>query len=400
MNDLSLFPPGRGEALTRLENFLPAAGKNYARTRNTDKGSLEANGVSGLSPYLRRRVLTEGEVCEAVVRAHGEDAAEKFLQEVCWRTYWKGWLELRPSVWSMYTRSLADRQRQAEVDRELGASLAAALDGETDYACFNHWVRELRDTGYLHNHSRMWFAGIWIYALGLPWELGADFFARNLLDGDPASNTLSWRWVAGLHTRGKRYKPRASNIRRYTGGRFEELRDIAWIHDGPEYVELPKASIPEMPAGELPESFSLLLCADDWAMDLPEALRTGTERVILLWMDAWPPTWSPADHVRAFEAATRADVRARWSEVAEVEEMSMSEFEAAWPEMNAAETVMPTIPTGPRKDRLEEIWTRTGARPATWIREWDRHAWPCATAGFFRFWKKCTLISDCVTSAS
>ncbi len=74
--------------------------------------------------------------------------------------------------------------------------------------------------GYLHNHARMWFASIWIFTLRLPWVLGADFFMRHLCDGDPASNTLSWRWVAGLHTRGKTYLARASNIATYTGGRF------------------------------------------------------------------------------------------------------------------------------------------------------------------------------------
>lgn len=66
----------------------------------------------------------------------------------------------------------------------------------------------------------MWFASIWIFTLGLPWALGADFFMRHLIDGDPASNTLSWRWVAGLHTRGKAYAARAENISRYTDGRY------------------------------------------------------------------------------------------------------------------------------------------------------------------------------------
>jgi len=66
----------------------------------------------------------------------------------------------------------------------------------------------------------MWFASIWIFTLRLPWQLGADFTYRQFLDGDPASNTLSWRWVAGLHTRGKYYLARATNITEFTGGRF------------------------------------------------------------------------------------------------------------------------------------------------------------------------------------
>ncbi|MEM8657814.1 MAG: FAD-binding domain-containing protein, partial [Pseudomonadota bacterium] len=72
-----------------------------------------------------------------------------------------------------------------------------------------------------HNHTRMWFASIWIFTLQLPWQLGADLFLRHLLDGDPASNTLSWRWVGGLHTVGKTYLARADNIRKFTNGRFD-----------------------------------------------------------------------------------------------------------------------------------------------------------------------------------
>ena len=100
------------------------------------------------------------------------------------------------------------------------AGYRAAIDGETGIECFDAWSAELCETGYLHNHARMWFASIWIFTLKLPWRLGADFFYRHLLDGDAASNTLSWRWVAGLHTRGKPYAARADNIATYSGGRF------------------------------------------------------------------------------------------------------------------------------------------------------------------------------------
>jgi deoxyribodipyrimidine photo-lyase len=82
-------------------------------------------------------------------------------------------------------------------------------------------VSELIAIGWIHNHARMWFASIWIFTLGLPWQLGADFFYKHLIDADPASNTLSWRWVAGLQTRGKHYLARAANIRDNTNGRFD-----------------------------------------------------------------------------------------------------------------------------------------------------------------------------------
>ena len=203
------FPPTRAAGLARLEAFVPHAGRDYAEGRNFDTAP---RAVSLLSPYLRHRLVTEREVVAAVVAAHGLNAAEKFVQEVLWRTYWKGWLMLRPSVWARFEAGRDAAQRSAEV--------LAAEAGETGIDCFDAWARELVATGYLHNHARMWFASIWIFTLRLPWELGADFFLRHLIDGDPASNTLSWRWVAGLQTAGKTYLATAENIARFTGGRF------------------------------------------------------------------------------------------------------------------------------------------------------------------------------------
>ena len=90
------------------------------------------------------------------------------------------------------------------------------MKGTTNVDCFNDWVNELKTTNYLHNHTRMWFASIGFSLLGLPWQLGANFFMHHLYDGDPASNTLSWRWVAGLQTLGKNYLATSSNIAKYT----------------------------------------------------------------------------------------------------------------------------------------------------------------------------------------
>jgi deoxyribodipyrimidine photo-lyase len=108
---------------------------------------------------------------------------------------------------------------RASLTAEQGSALAAALAGRTGIAGFDDWARELVATGYLHNHARMWFASIWIFTLKMPWELGAAFFYEHLLDGDVASNTLSWRWVAGLQTPGKTYVARADNIAHYTDSR-------------------------------------------------------------------------------------------------------------------------------------------------------------------------------------
>lgn len=208
-----MFIPTRAAGLEALDDFVARAGSAYTRERNHDHGPSRSN-VSGLSPYLRHRLVTEREVVAAVLSRHSLTAAEKFVQEVFWRTYWKGWLEQNPEVWRRYRREVS------EFEGHLPTGYHDALEGRSGIDAMDAWVRELVETGYLHNHTRMWFASIWVFTLGLPWQLGADFFYRHLLDGDAASNTLSWRWVAGLQTPGKTYLATASNIAKYTEGRF------------------------------------------------------------------------------------------------------------------------------------------------------------------------------------
>ena len=177
-NPGELFPPQRSAALARLEAFVLHAGRRYASERNRDSGPGQRDNVSLLSPYLRHRVITEHEVLAAVLRQHSPQAAEKFIQEVFWRTYWKGWLQQRPQIWQAFLRERdADRAR-LEQSQDLRSALTAAEDGRTGIDGFDAWAWELVQTGYLHNHARMWFASIWIFTLRLPWTLGADFFHR------------------------------------------------------------------------------------------------------------------------------------------------------------------------------------------------------------------------------
>ena len=173
--------------------------------------------MSRLSAALRSRLITEEEVLRRVLSVHPFPAVEKFVQEVVWRTYWKGWLELRPQVWTTY-RERVVWLRQNAPEPVLRRAEEVAV-GRSGVAVMDRFARELLTTGYLHNHARMWWASFWIHVERLPWELGANFFFRHLLDADPASNTLSWRWVAGLQTPGKVYRSDApilngSRIRR------------------------------------------------------------------------------------------------------------------------------------------------------------------------------------------
>ena len=235
-------PATRAAAVARLQSFVPRAGLPYAARRNEDLPGHPH--VSGLSPYLRHRLLTEAEVIDATLRAHPQ-GADKFLAEVWWRTYWKGWLERRPAIWSAYRQGLTEAMNRLHAEGGLRDRWEAACTGRTGIDGFDHWAQELAATGYLHNHARMWFASIWIFTLRLPWELGADFFLRHLIDGDPASNTLSWRWVGGLHTAGKTYAATPDNIAKNTAGRFRPAglaRDCAPLpmqpHPAPRPVPL------------------------------------------------------------------------------------------------------------------------------------------------------------------
>ena len=231
-----MFLPTKTAARNALNAFLPKSGSLYAAERNYDNGPGEDSSVSRLSPWIRTRILPEWEVVGQVLQCHSESAASKFIDEVCWRTYWKGWLQLRPSVWDSY---LAERNKLIrEFKKNIGYGVA--IEGRTGIDCFDALITQLTETNYLHNHARMWYASIWIHTLKLPWQLGADWFYRHLLDGDAASNTLSWRWVTGLHTRGKTYLARPDNIRKYTSERFEVTARLAKEPVVLEELNLPK----------------------------------------------------------------------------------------------------------------------------------------------------------------
>ena len=209
----------REQALQQLKDFSENFLSNYARDRNFDFGPDKRTNTSCLSKYITHRIIDEEEVIKSANSKYPYIKIEKFIQEVFWRTYWKGWLELKPAVFQSYKSDLVKLNEQKQ-----SKSYQDAIDGKTEIECFNDWVNELKQSGYLHNHARMWFASIWIFTLKLPWQLGADFFLKHLLDGDVASNTLSWRWVAGLHTKGKHYVAASWNINKFSAKKYNHLK--------------------------------------------------------------------------------------------------------------------------------------------------------------------------------
>ena len=213
------FEASRAQALDKLNYFVENNLSGYSKLRNFDFGPDNRSNISCLSPFITHGIIDEKEVIKKSLGKFSFSKNEKFIQEVLWRTYWKGWLELRPNVWTDYLNEL----NKIRKDFKNNQNYLNAIDGKTNIECFNIWVNELKDKNYLHNHARMWFASIWIFTLELPWQLGAEFFMQNLYDGDAASNTLGWRWVAGIQTQGKHYLANEWNIKKFTNNRFNNI---------------------------------------------------------------------------------------------------------------------------------------------------------------------------------
>ena len=215
-----MFEPNRDFACKKLIDFIENNLFEYSKLRNFDFGPDQRGNISCLSPYITHGVLSEREVMSLSLKKFPFVKIEKFIQEVLWRVYWKGWLELRPNVWRDYILDLNRLKQEYKDDK----NYLEAVEGRTKIECFNTWVDELKRHNYLHNHARMWFASIWIFTLGLPWQLGAEFFMKYLLDGDSASNTLGWRWTAGVQTKGKNYVASEWNIKKFTNNRFSNIK--------------------------------------------------------------------------------------------------------------------------------------------------------------------------------
>ena len=214
------FKGSRTEAVKELNQFIENNLLEYSKLRNFDFGPQKRNNTSCLSPYVTHGLINEVEIINKSLNKFSFVKNEKFIQEVLWRVYWKGWLELRPNVWTDYLKDLKDIKENFKDNKDY----LNAIESKTDIECFNEWVNELKKFNYLHNHTRMWFASIWIFTLNLPWQLGAEFFMKHLFDGDAASNTLGWRWVAGIQTQGKNYLATEWNIKKFTNNRFQSVK--------------------------------------------------------------------------------------------------------------------------------------------------------------------------------
>lgn len=391
-------PPTRVAGLERLAAFTETGLRAYANSRNADLGPENRGNVSGLSPFIRHRLVLEDEVLRAVLDRMPLEAREKFVQEVFWRSYFKGWLEHHPAVWFAYRQSVQRLKVSLADDPELANRYQRAISGETGIACVDAWARELVAEGYLHNHARMWFASIWLFTLKLPWELGADFFMQHLLDGDAASNTLGWRWVAGLHTRGKTYLARPDNIRKYTGGRFNPpAGSLASSAVSLEEPELPPC-VDIAPGDTFPHvgRIGLLVTDDDC---VPELLDLPRKPVAAIGLSSAGnrSAFGVSELVRQFSEGAIADALQRVSSSigCETEASAEDDWEltlADWASRHRLSAVVCAATCqGPAHDLLALAEQRLAADGITLIRlrrDFDLAAWPHATRGFFKLRKQ------------
>lgn len=383
------FEPTRQAGIARLKKFITRTGAHYASQRNYDYGPTNRNSVSALSPWIKHRLITQEEVLTQTLAHHSLSASMKFVQEVFWRSYFKGWMEQHPSVWHSYLNSLKTALEALERNKFRKTDYDEAIAGRTGIDCFDHWCDELKETGYLHNHARMWFASIWIFTLRLPWELGADFFLNHLIDGDAAANTLSWRWVGGLHTKGKSYLARPSNIAQFTDGRFDPVGQLSPtaepLIEDMDHPYVPLSLVQPMPQDE----YVLLITSEDCQ---PESFTTGAQIGVLGLLSATDPKQST--QVRAFEKGAVQDAISRSSQtlatVATTQDWGAALIEAAQ-KAGTNRIITPWAAIGPIATQLDATKAeleKAGIHLHQQQRTYDTLTWPHATKGFFKLKKK------------
>lgn len=205
-DDVDVSPTQGGRADARLRDIDPVA---YGRTRNYLDGA-----VTQLSPFITHGVRSLSEVRDAVLSRVAEPtAAEKMVQQLAWRDYWQRlYMSLGAGIWDDqedYKTGFVPSD-YADV---LPEDIARA---ETGVASIDHFLRELTQTGWLHNHARLYLASYICHFRRVKWQAGARFFLTHLLDGDPASNNLSWQWVASTFSH-KPYYFNLENLQRFAG---------------------------------------------------------------------------------------------------------------------------------------------------------------------------------------
>jgi len=367
-----IFEASRAKAVEKLNNFVEKNLTDYSKLRNFDFGPDKRSNISCLSPYITHGVINELEVIDKSLKKFSFSKNEKFIQEVLWRVYWKGWLELRPNVWNDYLFEL-EKIKNEFTDNQ---NYLDAIEGKTDIDCFNQWVIELKENNYLHNHTRMWFASIWIFTLELPWQLGAEFFVQHLYDGDPASNTLGWRWVAGVQTQGKHYLASEWNINKFTNNRFKNIKlneNATPIFSNKTYSINKKYFL----NSEILEDKTLLIFENNMTFEYSDFKEYKFKKILLVLNDA-NRTIKLSEKVLKFKSNLLKDQRIRLEEKSIIcETININDLK------NIAEEVYALYPTV--GENLDFIQNNQLINIKFLYRKLDQFSWQYCNKGFFNF---------------
>ena len=362
------FEISREGALKQLDAFINSELANYSFKRNFDLGPKDKSNVSCLSPYISHRLITEYEVAKTVLSKFPYQKVEKYIQEIFWRVYWKGWLELRPQVWSDFIEDLKELKEDDDYKK--------AINGETKIECFNDWVKELKENNYLHNHTRMWFASIWIFTLNLPWQKGAEFFMKHLFDGDAASNTLSWRWVAGLQTKGKHYVAQSWNISKFTNNKYKNVKlneNALPLTDKREYKLNPLNFITEDNSNE-----NLLVFENELNLENKNLKKYKNIYLILLSNEA--RKLKLEQNVVDYKSKIIHDQKKRFDDLQIIDE---AKFQTLTDEIKAFDVVHPSI--GENFSYLNILRKKRNLELNFILSEEDKFSWQFSNKGYFNF---------------
>jgi deoxyribodipyrimidine photo-lyase len=303
MNDLfdsDEFEPSTAAARARVAAVRPAA---YARTRNALEGE-----VTRLSPYLTHGFITLPEVLAGVLQRGPLPVDHKLVYEFAWREYFHHvWAHEGEGIFeSLHEGVLPEAAYARELPRDI-------REGATGVPVIDQAVRTLYATGYLHNHARMWLASYVVHLRKVHWRAGADWLYGHLLDGDLASNHLSWQWVAGTGSH-KPYLFNAENVERYAPAHWHSRGTVLDTdYDSLDRIaRSPRAApagrgepVAEPPLSATPPAALAALLGSPTA----EALRGQALRVLHAWnlADA-----SPAHGSHLPVAVFDADFHRRW----------------------------------------------------------------------------------------
>jgi deoxyribodipyrimidine photo-lyase len=367
-----VFETSRAKAVDKLNNFIEQNLTDYSKLRNFDFGPDKRINISCLSPYITHGLINELEVIDKSLKKFSFVKNEKFIQEVLWRVYWKGWLELRPNVWSDYLNELGKIKDEFKNNQ----NYLDAIEGKTNIDCFNQWVIELKEDNYLHNHTRMWFASIWIFTLELPWQLGAEFFMQHLYDGDTASNTLGWRWVAGVQTQGKHYLASEWNINKFTNNRFKNIK----LNENAKPISSDKiysVNINNFKNSEISEDKTLLIFENNMSFEFSDFKEHKFKKILLVSNDT-NRTIKLSEKVLKFKANLLEDQKIRLEgKSVNCETIYINDLKNITEEVYA---IYPTV-----GENLDFIQNNKLKNIKFLYRKLDQFSWQYCNKGFFNF---------------